>query len=115
MSKLKRLLCATIIVSLVFVLCACDIVQVYEPNTVTKENAYSYMEKFNIDVRDSKLIKGEIPVQAPLDEVPDQSMFMYELPDVANYDLDVKDVSTSVDDGVRAFFGAIESIAELRR
>lgn len=90
MSKFKRLLCTVIVVSLVFVLCACDIVQVYEPNTVTKENAYSYMEKFNIDVRDSKLIKGEIPVQAPHDEVPDQSMFMYELPDVANYDLDVK-------------------------
>ena len=31
------------------------------------------------------------------------------------YDLDVKDVSTSVDDGVRAFFGAIEKIGELRR
>ena len=31
------------------------------------------------------------------------------------YDLDVKDVSTSVDDGVRAFFGAIENIGELRR
>ena len=26
------------------------------------------------------------------------------------YDLDVKDVSTSVDDGVRAFFGAIENL-----
>ena len=90
MSKLKRLLCAAIVVSLVFVLCACDVVEVYEPNTVTKENAYSYMEKFNIDVRDSKPIKGEIPVQAPHDEVPDQSMFMYELPDVSNYDLDVK-------------------------
>lgn len=90
MSKFKRLLCATIVVSLVFVLCACDVVDVYEPNTVTKENAYSYMDKFNIKVYDSKLIKGEIPVQAPHDEVPDQSMFMYELPDVSNYDLDVK-------------------------
>ena len=26
------------------------------------------------------------------------------------YDLDVKDVSTSVDDGVRTFFGAIENL-----
>ena len=30
------------------------------------------------------------------------------------YDLDVKDVSTSVDDGVRAFLGAIENIGELK-
>ncbi|MBO5179022.1 MAG: VWA domain-containing protein [Clostridia bacterium] len=90
MSKFKRLLCAAIVVSLVFALCACDLVEIYEPNSVTKENAYSYIDKFNIKVYDSKLIKGEIPVQAPHSEVPDQSMFMYELPDVANYDLDVK-------------------------
>ena len=31
------------------------------------------------------------------------------------YDLDVKDVSTSVDDGVRAFFEEIENIGKLRR
>lgn len=90
MGKLKRVLCAAIIVSLVFVLCACDVVEVYEPNTVTKENAYSYMNNFNIKVYNSELIKGELPVQAPHDEVPDQSIFMYELPDVSNYDLDVK-------------------------
>ena len=30
------------------------------------------------------------------------------------YDLDVKDVSTSVDDGVRTFFGAIENIGLMR-
>ena len=84
----KRLVFIVLSICMMFVLCSCS-VSPYEKGTVTQENVYSNMNEFNITVKTSQLVKGEIPAPAPQEEVPGQMAFMYELPDVENYALDV--------------------------
>lgn len=91
MKKNNHVAFVLLMIVMAFALSGCEITTpVYNSGEVTKENASSYLEKYNIDVRTSKLTKGKIPEQAPHSEVPDQSVFMYELPDVSNYELIVK-------------------------
>lgn len=90
MNRNKWTLLLVLIFSMLITLCGCDTVEVYEAGSITKENALSTMEKFNIKVSERELVKDEIPVREPQSEAPNQDVIMYEMPDVTNYDLAVK-------------------------
>lgn len=86
---MKRIILAMFL-SISFVLSACT-AGMYEPGSITAENAQEIMNKFDISVHYPELVKGEIP-----EVLPDASGeggnggFMYELPDISNYSLSVR-------------------------
>lgn len=87
--KKKNSFWLVLLLILMFGLCGCEEI-VYESGTVTKENIDSTIEKFNITTDTSKLIKGDISNYEILENDKNESnVFMYELPDISNYDLDV--------------------------
>lgn len=86
---MKRWLVSMLIFSMILMLCSCG-TPVYEAGTVTKENADSYLEKFRISTETSKLVKGDISNYKVAGEASyETNMFMFELPDISNYALDV--------------------------
>ncbi len=89
--KRKTVSIFTILLCMTLLLCGCEFksTPIFEAGTVTKENLYSNIEKFSINVKSSTLIKGKVPERAPQSEVPNQSSYIYELPDVSKYKLDV--------------------------
>lgn len=69
----------------------CDILEpVYEYGTVTKENVVEITNKLRIAVATSKPVKGTIPEFEAENIDTAQTTYMYELPSISNYALDVK-------------------------
>ena len=92
MKSKRKYIGVIILLVLSLVLTACGgSSPMYEEGSITAENADENLAKFNIGVKYSDLVKGEVPEFAP-DVSTDEGLgdFMYEMPSVDNYPLIVK-------------------------
>ncbi|MBQ8299210.1 MAG: VWA domain-containing protein [Clostridia bacterium] len=79
------------VIFMLFVFTGCELMEpVYQPGTVTKENAVEITDKLGISVQTSKPVKGTIPEFAADNANAAEPVFMYELPSISNYPLDVE-------------------------
>lgn len=85
----SKLLFLVLVVVLAISLCGCE--APYESGSVTKENALATLEKLNIKTYTTEKVRGEIPVTLATEQTSNTTnLFMYELPDISNYEPDVK-------------------------
>lgn len=91
--KMNKFVCLFLVIVMMFMLCSCELQspQVYEPGSVTKENLIENIDKFDITVKTTELVKGEVPEMVSNSVNSGEAVtFMYELPDISNYTPDVK-------------------------
>lgn len=87
----KKIFIVGLLIVLCFTLCSCDVIPLYESGTLTKENVYSVLNNIKIIPKTSELVKGELPnTEVKTENGSDSAMFMFELPDISNYDPEVK-------------------------
>lgn len=82
----KNSFLSLLILTIVLALTGCK--KDYSKIEITDENKVSLLEETGIKISEKKLVKGEIPAKD--DEVEEQMQFNYELPDISNYEPDVK-------------------------
>ena len=86
MMRNKNSFLSLLILTIVLALTGCK--KDYSKIEITDENKVSLLEETGIKISEKKLVKGEIPAKD--DEVEEQMQFNYELPDISNYEPDVK-------------------------
>ena len=82
----KNSFLSLLILTIVLALTGCK--KDYSKIEITDENKVSLLEETGIKISEKELVKGEIPAKD--DEVEEQMQFNYELPDISNYEPDVK-------------------------
>lgn len=89
--KRKLIAFTAVILTFAMLFTACSIgeTRIYEEGSITAENAEENLGKFNIEIRETELIKGEVPEFEPLDSQEESFGFMYEMPSISNYPLAV--------------------------
>ncbi len=106
-------------------LCGCDLhdAVLYEPGSVNSDNANEYLNNIvaKIGYDTSKLVKGQVPafdMQEPTLS-GDEEEFMYELPDISEYPLDVAgigeinvEIFVPFEDNGSAIRNAVKFVAE---
>lgn len=106
-------------------LCGCDLhdAVLYEPGSVNSDNANEYLNNIvaKIGYNTSKLVKGQVPafdMQEPTLS-GDEEEFMYELPDISEYPLDVAgigeinvEIFVPFEDNGSAIRNAVKFVAE---
>lgn len=86
MMKQKKVLVIVLILSMILSLTACGVD--YSKMEITDENKVSLINEIDITIHKMDLVKGEIPPKEA--ESEEQVQFNYELPDISNYEPDVK-------------------------
>ena len=86
MMRNKNSFLSLLILTIVLALTGCK--KDYSKVEITDENKVSLLEETGIKISEKELVKGEIPAKD--DEVEEQMQFNYELPDISNYEPDVK-------------------------
>lgn len=126
MKKAKKWLIFVLLVLLCTnLLCGCDLhdAALYEPGSINSDNANEYLNNIvaKIGYDTSKLVKGQVPafdMQEPTLS-GDEEEFMYELPDISEYPLDVTgigeinvEIFVPFEDNGSAIRNAVKFVAE---
>lgn len=126
MKKAKKWFVSVLLVLLCTnLLCGCDLhdTALYEPGSVNSGNANEYLNNIvaKIGYDTSRLVKGQVPAYQMQDATLscDEEEFMYELPDISEYPLDVAgigeinvEIFVPFEDNGSAIRNAVKFVAE---
>lgn len=87
MKNFKKVFAILLALAMAFTLVACEEGVPYADTQITQENRVSLIEDLKINLWETNLVKGEIPAR---EEEMEEEYFSYELPDINNYEIDVK-------------------------
>lgn len=89
--KSKSFVFVVVLAIVVSILSACESDEPYfNSEDVTRENVVSLIDKLPITVYSSSLYQGTIPEKTDMSVSTGNTTFMYEMPSIDNYDVDVK-------------------------
>lgn len=85
--KNRGLLVVAVLMVVTLVISGCmDTSEPFKETEVTKDNVVSLIDSLKIQLYERDLIEGEVPEREIQDNSNKQSAFMYELPDIENYE-----------------------------